>query len=67
MAYDDEVECSDSYQYRVDYRKYILCENKYKDALKFNQALKNASIESSIHAHSNLNDPQNTNGLSTKE
>ncbi|KAG4086016.1 hypothetical protein H8356DRAFT_1434925 [Neocallimastix lanati (nom. inval.)] len=58
---------SDSYQYSVDYRKYILCENKYKDALKFNQALKNASIESLIHAPFNLNDPQNTNGLSTNE
>ncbi|KAL6611807.1 hypothetical protein U3516DRAFT_871082 [Neocallimastix sp. 'constans'] len=67
MACDDEVECSDSYQYSVDYRKYILCENKYKDALKFNQALKNASIESLIHAPFNLNDPQNTNGLSTNE
>ncbi|KAG4082384.1 hypothetical protein H8356DRAFT_1386389 [Neocallimastix lanati (nom. inval.)] len=67
MAYDDEVECSDSYQYSVDYRKYILCENKYKDALKFNQALKNASIEFLIHAPFNLNDSQNTNGLSTKE
>ncbi|KAG4081972.1 hypothetical protein H8356DRAFT_1019729 [Neocallimastix lanati (nom. inval.)] len=67
MACDDEVECSDSYQYSVDYRKYILCENKYKDALKFNQALKNASIEFLIHAPFNLNDSQNTNGLSTKE
>ncbi|KAG4082044.1 hypothetical protein H8356DRAFT_1438059 [Neocallimastix lanati (nom. inval.)] len=67
MACDDEVKCSDSYQYSVDYRKYILCENKYKDALKFNQALKNASIEFLIHAPFNLNDPQNTNGLSTNE
>ncbi|KAG4084028.1 hypothetical protein H8356DRAFT_1016547 [Neocallimastix lanati (nom. inval.)] len=67
MACDDEVECSDSYQYSVDYRKYILCENKYKDALKFNQALKNASIEFLIHAPFNLNDSQNTNGFSTKE
>jgi len=67
MAYDDEVECSDSYQYSVNYCKYIVCENKYKDAIKFNQPLKNASIEFLIHAHSNLNNHQNTNGLSNKE
>jgi len=62
MACDDEVKCSNSREYSIDYSKYILCENKYNNALKYNQALQNASIESLVHAHPNLNDPQNTNG-----
>ncbi len=67
MAYDDEVECSDTKEYSTDYNKYIICEKKYKNALKYNQALQNASIESLVHAHSNANDSQTTNGLASKE
>ncbi|KAG4091524.1 hypothetical protein H8356DRAFT_1360803 [Neocallimastix lanati (nom. inval.)] len=46
---------------------FYTCEDKYKEILKYNQALKDSSIESLVHVHSNLNDHQNTTCLANKE
>jgi len=35
-------------KYNIDYVKYIVCERKYNDALKYNRALQNVSIEALV-------------------
>jgi len=53
MAYDPTVPCTNSINYSIDYVKYIISEEKYYQALKFNKALQNASIESLVfNSHS---------------
>jgi len=48
MAYDPTVECSNSVNYSIDYFKYRISEKKFNESVKFNEALKNASIESLV-------------------
>jgi len=48
MAYNPKVECANKIKYSIDYVKYIICERKYNDALKYNRALQNASIEALV-------------------
>ena len=60
MAYDPTVPCTNSINYSIDYVKYIISEEKYYQALKFNKALQKASIESLIfNDHSKENSPFN--------
>jgi len=49
MAYDPSLSCTNSINYSIDYVKYIISEEKYNQALKYNEALQNASIESLIY------------------
>ena len=48
MAYDPTMPLTNSVNYSIDYVKYIISEGKYNQALKYNKALENASIESLI-------------------
>jgi len=48
MAYDPSLPCTNSINYSIDYVKYIISEEKYDQALKYNEALQKASIESLI-------------------
>ncbi|ORX41595.1 hypothetical protein BCR36DRAFT_339198, partial [Piromyces finnis] len=50
MAYNSDHECEyeNSINYSIDYVKYIISEKKYNQALMYNNALQNASIESLI-------------------
>ena len=48
MAYFPKVECANEIKYSIDYVKYIVCERKQNDALKYNKALQNASIEALV-------------------
>ena len=48
MAYDPSLPCTNSINYSIDYVKYTISEEKYNQALKYNEALQHASIESLI-------------------
>ncbi|ORX78473.1 hypothetical protein BCR32DRAFT_282219 [Anaeromyces robustus] len=63
MAYDGHVECSNSIAYSIDYVKYRICENKYKEALKYKKALQNASIEFLVN--STLKDTGQNNNINS--
>jgi len=39
MEYNPKVKCTNEIKYGIDYLKYIVCERKYNDALKYIRAL----------------------------
>ncbi|ORX41855.1 hypothetical protein BCR36DRAFT_466535, partial [Piromyces finnis] len=63
MAYNSDHECEyeNSINYSIDYVKYIISEKKYNQALMYNNALQNASIESLICDNQSEINSNNTN------
>ncbi|OUM58776.1 hypothetical protein PIROE2DRAFT_15880, partial [Piromyces sp. E2] len=67
MAYDPTIPCTNSINYSIDYVKYVISEEKYNQALKYNKALQNASIESLICRNSsNINSDKSTDNIENR-